>query len=270
MSLTARILTAAREVDRALRAQNSLTLLGALNDVKGQVAGLVFSGFVSRTGVTRLAQLPRYLQGALDRVRGLADNPGRDRQRMTEFERVAALYAEAGGVVPAPRRRAALARPRAVAARGVPGEPVRAGTRHRRARVAAANSEGAAGIAPRRARVAPAMAKAIVYTEFGGPEVLQLIEVPDPVPGEGEVAIHVEAAGVNPIEWKLRSGLRPSGPIDEPRRVGGDGAGVVTAVGGGRRRIPPGRRGRLLRRVRRLRDRCGRLGGARALPGSRR
>ena len=68
VSLTARILTAAREVDRALRAQNSLTLLGALNDVKGQVAGLVFPGFVSRTGVARLAQLPRYLQAALERA----------------------------------------------------------------------------------------------------------------------------------------------------------------------------------------------------------
>ncbi len=100
VSLTARILTAAREVDRALRAQNSLTLLGALNDVKGQVGGLVFPGFVSRTGVARLAHLPRYLHGALDRVRGLADNPGRDRQRMSEIERVTGLYAEAGGVIP--------------------------------------------------------------------------------------------------------------------------------------------------------------------------
>ncbi len=102
VSLTARILVAAREVDRALRAQNSLTLLGALNDVKGQVAALVFPGFVSRSGLARLAHLPRYLQGALDRVRGLADNPGRDRQRMSEFERMSALFVEAGGVAPAP------------------------------------------------------------------------------------------------------------------------------------------------------------------------
>ncbi|GAA1993671.1 DUF3418 domain-containing protein [Microbacterium pumilum] len=102
VSLTARILTAAREVDRALRAQNSLTLLGALNDVKGQVAGLVFSGFVSRTGIARLPHLHRYLQGALERVRVLGDNAGRDRQRMSEFERVATLYTEAGGTVPLP------------------------------------------------------------------------------------------------------------------------------------------------------------------------
>lgn len=100
VSLAARILTGARDVERAMRDANSLTLLGALNDVKGQLAGLVFPGFASRTGTARLAQLPRYLRGSLDRVRTLADNPGRDRQRMTEFERAATLFAEAGGVVP--------------------------------------------------------------------------------------------------------------------------------------------------------------------------
>jgi enoyl reductase len=77
------------------------------------------------------------------------------------------------------------------------------------------------------------MAHAIVYTEFGGPEVLHSIDIPDPIPGEGEVAIHVEAAGINPIDAKLRAGLRASAPIDEPRRVGSDGAGFVTAVGEG-------------------------------------
>ncbi|WP_292825444.1 ATP-dependent RNA helicase HrpA [Microbacterium sp.] len=100
VSLSARILTAAREADRALRAQNSLTLLGALNDVKGQVAGLVFPGFVSKIGLARLAHVPRYLRGAKERVEGLVDNPGRDRQRMTEFERAAAAFAEAGGAIP--------------------------------------------------------------------------------------------------------------------------------------------------------------------------
>ncbi|GAA3018606.1 ATP-dependent RNA helicase HrpA [Microbacterium dextranolyticum] len=102
VSLTARILTAQRDVDRAVKSQNSMTLLGALGDVKSQLAGLVFPGFVSRTGLARLRHLPRYLQGALDRVRALADNPGRDRQRLTEFERAAALYADAGGTIPLP------------------------------------------------------------------------------------------------------------------------------------------------------------------------
>ena len=84
------------------------------------------------------------------------------------------------------------------------------------------------------------MAQAIVYTEIGGPEVLHLIDIPDPVPAQGEVAIHVEAVGVNPIEWKLRTGLRSSDPLTEPRRVGGDGAGVVTAVGDGVDGFRPG------------------------------
>lgn len=75
------------------------------------------------------------------------------------------------------------------------------------------------------------MAHAIVYTEFGGPEVLHVIDIPAPTPGAGELAISVEAAGVNPIDGKLRSGLRVSAPLDGPRRVGSDGAGVVIAVG---------------------------------------
>ncbi len=100
VSLTARILTAVRDVERELKRQNSLTLLGALNDVRGQLGGLVHPGFVSRTGLDRLAHIPRYLRAALERVRGLADNPGRDRQRMSEFERMQALYVDAGGTVP--------------------------------------------------------------------------------------------------------------------------------------------------------------------------
>jgi len=84
------------------------------------------------------------------------------------------------------------------------------------------------------------MSRAIVYTRFGGPEVLHLTEIPDPVPGTGELAIRVEAAGVNPIDIKLRSGLRASAPLDGPRRVGADGAGVITAVGAGVDGFGPG------------------------------
>ncbi|WP_292832440.1 ATP-dependent RNA helicase HrpA [Microbacterium sp.] len=102
VSLTARILTLQRDIDRAVRAQNSMTLLTALGDAKAHVAGLIFPGFVSQTGLARLAHLPRYLQGTLLRVQGLADNPGRDRQRMTEFERASAAYAEVGGTIPLP------------------------------------------------------------------------------------------------------------------------------------------------------------------------
>jgi len=102
VSLAAKILLAQREVDRAVKDASSITLLGALNDVRGQVKGLIFPGFLSRTGLARLQHLPRYLAGALERVKTLSDNPGRDRQRMTEYERAAAGFVEAGGVVPLP------------------------------------------------------------------------------------------------------------------------------------------------------------------------
>ncbi len=100
VSLAARILTAAREVERAMKAQNSLALLGALGDVRGQLSGLVFPGFIAAIGLTRLAHVPRYLAAARERLAGLADQPGRDRQRMTEYEKAAAAYADAGGVIP--------------------------------------------------------------------------------------------------------------------------------------------------------------------------
>lgn len=77
------------------------------------------------------------------------------------------------------------------------------------------------------------MARAIVYTEFGSPDVLRLIEIPDPVAARGEVVVRIEAAGANPIDAKMRSGKRPSPPITEPRRVGFDGAGVVESLGEG-------------------------------------
>jgi enoyl reductase len=77
------------------------------------------------------------------------------------------------------------------------------------------------------------MTQAIVYTQLGGPEVLTVAEIPSAPPAAGEIAVRVDAAGVNPIELKLRSGARASAPLTGPRRVGSDAAGVVTAVGEG-------------------------------------
>ncbi|MBD7956956.1 NADP-dependent oxidoreductase [Microbacterium sp. Sa4CUA7] len=77
------------------------------------------------------------------------------------------------------------------------------------------------------------MSRAIVYTEFGEPEVLHEVEVPAHEPGPGQVAVRIQTAGVNPIDAKLRAGLRASAPpsLDKPRRLGMDAAGIVTAVG---------------------------------------
>lgn len=75
------------------------------------------------------------------------------------------------------------------------------------------------------------MTHAIVYSEHGGPEVLRLTELDSPAPGPGQLAVRIEAAGVNPIDGKLRAGMRGPTPMTAPRRIGSDGAGIVTAVG---------------------------------------
>jgi ATP-dependent helicase HrpA len=100
VSLVARILAKSREVERGIRSQNSLALLGPLNDIRSQLAGLLPAGFVAAAGVDRLAHFPRYLDGMIDRLNTLANEPGKDRTRMTEFERMAKAYADAGGTVP--------------------------------------------------------------------------------------------------------------------------------------------------------------------------
>jgi NADPH2:quinone reductase len=74
--------------------------------------------------------------------------------------------------------------------------------------------------------------KAIRVHKFGGPEVLQLEEVPDPKPGEGQVLVRIHAVGVNPVETYVRSGAYAALPT-LPYIPGGDGAGVVKALGPG-------------------------------------
>ena len=66
--------------------------------------------------------------------------------------------------------------------------------------------------------------------EDGGPEVLRVEEVPDPVPGPGEVLVRLHAASLNHLDIWVRKGL-PSVP--KPRILGADGAGVVEALGDG-------------------------------------
>jgi NADPH2:quinone reductase len=73
--------------------------------------------------------------------------------------------------------------------------------------------------------------KAIRFHRPGGPEVLQLDDVPVPAPGRGEVQVAIHAAGVNFIDVYRRSGYYPSGPL--PAGAGKEGSGVVEAVGPG-------------------------------------
>ena len=73
--------------------------------------------------------------------------------------------------------------------------------------------------------------KAIQQHTFGDPEVLQLEDVPDPEAGPGEVVVEVQAAGVNPVETYIRSGIYPKPPT--PFTLGNDGAGIIKTIGEG-------------------------------------
>ncbi|WSQ10683.1 NADP-dependent oxidoreductase [Streptomyces sp. NBC_01231] len=76
--------------------------------------------------------------------------------------------------------------------------------------------------------------RAVQYTQYGGPEVLGVVELEAPRPGPGEVLIRVRASGVNPIDWKLRTGaLAAMMPVELPLVPGGDVAGVVEEIGTG-------------------------------------
>ncbi|HEX7301900.1 NADP-dependent oxidoreductase [Lentzea sp.] len=77
------------------------------------------------------------------------------------------------------------------------------------------------------------MGKALGYRSFGGPEVQEFFERPDPVPGPSEVLVRVEAAGVNPLDHLLRSGhvAAMNGEVPFPQVLGMEAAGTVLAVG---------------------------------------
>jgi NADPH:quinone reductase-like Zn-dependent oxidoreductase len=79
--------------------------------------------------------------------------------------------------------------------------------------------------------------RGIEFTEFGGPEVLELVELPDPEPGPGQIRVAVRAAGVNPIDWKVRRGAMGG---DLPKRTGQEVAGVVDKLGDGVRGVEVG------------------------------
>jgi NADPH:quinone reductase-like Zn-dependent oxidoreductase len=76
--------------------------------------------------------------------------------------------------------------------------------------------------------------KAIVYGEYGGPEVLRLEDVEEPHAGPGQVRLKVVAAGVNPVDYKIRRGWMPDmAPASLPAILGLEAAGVVDEVGAG-------------------------------------
>ncbi|GAA0532113.1 NADP-dependent oxidoreductase [Streptomyces mordarskii] len=72
------------------------------------------------------------------------------------------------------------------------------------------------------------------FAEFGGPDVLQLVDAEEPHAGPGQVRIAVRAAGVNPVDWRIREGqILGAHPVELPSGVGLDASGVVDEVGEG-------------------------------------
>lgn len=85
--------------------------------------------------------------------------------------------------------------------------------------------------------------KAILLTDYGDADMLQLREIPDPEPGPVEIAVRLAASSVNPIDWKLRGGAaRARMPLQFPAILGRDASGTVIAAGPGATRFAVGAR----------------------------
>jgi NADPH:quinone reductase-like Zn-dependent oxidoreductase len=85
------------------------------------------------------------------------------------------------------------------------------------------------------------MSRAVRFEQYGGVDVLNVVEVEDPVAGPGQLLIRVRAAGINPGEAKIREGmLHERWPATFPSGQGSDLAGVVEAVGDGADGFQPG------------------------------
>ncbi|MGB9184029.1 MAG: zinc-binding dehydrogenase, partial [Solirubrobacteraceae bacterium] len=70
--------------------------------------------------------------------------------------------------------------------------------------------------------------RAAQFSQFGGPEVLEIAELPDPHAAAGQIRVAVRAAGINPVDWKVRSGMMGG---ELPQTTGREAAGVVDEIG---------------------------------------
>src|SRR5262249_61423415 len=78
------------------------------------------------------------------------------------------------------------------------------------------------------------MSRAVVFVEYGDPEVLQVVDIPPPRPAPGQVRVRVRASGIEPYDFLIRSGLvREQISAVFPQKMGGDFDGVVDEVGDG-------------------------------------
>ena len=72
--------------------------------------------------------------------------------------------------------------------------------------------------------------KAIVVKEFGEPDVLKLEEIAKPAPSENQILVNIKAAGINPVDTYVRSGVYANKP-ELPYTPGKDAAGIVAEIG---------------------------------------
>ena len=76
--------------------------------------------------------------------------------------------------------------------------------------------------------------KALQFQQFGGPEVLRVVDVDEPHAGAGQVRIAVRAAGINPSDlMKVRAGEWKGKPVSLPSGIGVEAAGVIDEIGDG-------------------------------------
>ena len=76
------------------------------------------------------------------------------------------------------------------------------------------------------------MPKVFRFTDYGGPETQEFVELDKPVPGPSEILVRVRAAGVNPVDYKVRRGMfKDFGPRALPSEFGSELSGVVEQVG---------------------------------------
>src|ERR1700689_5447542 len=76
--------------------------------------------------------------------------------------------------------------------------------------------------------------RAIVLPEYGPPSALKLETLPDPAPGPNEILVRMAGAGLNPGDWKQRSGaIRQYMPLTLPAVLGRDASGTIAAMGPG-------------------------------------
>jgi ATP-dependent helicase HrpA len=99
----ARILVQWRKVSKKVKGTTSLAVLPSLNDVQGQLGGLVGDGFATATGLSRLDDVHRYLRGIEYRLTKLADNPRRDQVNMAKVEQMRQAVRKVVGTLPAGR-----------------------------------------------------------------------------------------------------------------------------------------------------------------------